>query len=229
MSSDGSPQVLAIIPVRGIDAELDGAPVLLGGQPLVGYTIKAAMTCPAVSRTIVKAMVEILRHEVTVAVDGESAWEIFQREEFGIVISDWLMPGIDGPELCRRIRSDTRPKYTYVIVLSAVRGGRLSYLEAMDSGADDFVTKPVELDQLAARIRMARRMGELRSEVQALRDILPICSYCKKIRTDEDAWSPIEAYVASRFDAMLSHGICPDCYVSEVVPDLERFPGNDVS
>ena len=67
-------------------------------------------------------------------------------------------------------------------------------------------------------------MGALRREVQTLRGLLPICSYCRKIRTDEDAWSSLEAYVASHSDIIFSHGICPDCYESTVEPDLESFP-----
>jgi DNA-binding response OmpR family regulator len=114
--------------------------------------------------------------KVAAALDGERAWTLYEERDFGLVIADWVLPGMDGPELCRRIRGKTRPKYTYVMVLSALRGGRVSYLEAMDSGADEFVTKPVGKEELAARIRVAERMQRLRREVQTLRGLLPLCS-----------------------------------------------------
>lgn len=179
------------------------------------------------TRTSLRGILENLGHEVTEAKDGESAWEIFQKEEFRIVVTDWVMPGMDGPELCRRIRSVDRPDYTYVLVCSALRGGDLSYLEALDAGADDFGNKPVGQDELAAELSVVERMERLRREVRTLRRILPICVYCKKIRTDEDAWSSIEAYIASRSDVSFSHGYCPDCYESEVVPQLENFPDSE--
>ena len=175
----------------------------------------------AISRRVLRTNLEALGHEVTEAEDAESAWEIFRQESFKIVITDWVMPGMDGPDLCRRLRTVQRPEYTYVLVHSSVRGGELSYLEAMDAGADDFVAKPVSPEELAARIRVVRRIDGLRAEVKELRGILPICSYCRKIRTDDDAWASIDSYLASRSDVAFSHGICPTCYETEVEPGLK--------
>ena len=91
-------------------------------------------------------------------------------------------------------------------------------MEGMSAGADDFVSKPVGRDELAARLHVAERIVGLKAEVRTLQGMLPICSYCKKIRTDEDSWQQIEAYVQTRSDASFSHGICPDCY--EVSADV---------
>ncbi|MBI4641265.1 MAG: response regulator, partial [Candidatus Tectomicrobia bacterium] len=89
--------------------------------------------------------------------------------------------------------------------------------------ADDFITKPFDEDQLAARLRVAERILGLQEEVKQLEGLLPICSYCKKIRDESDTWVQIEHYIATRTDAFFSHGICPECLETRVKPELEQF------
>src|SRR5258705_13775319 len=108
------------------------------------------------SRIIRDESLTRLGHEVVAVTNGQEAWAIFQQDHVSLVISDWMMPDLDGLELCRRIRAENRPRYTYIILLTALEG-KESYLEAMEAGADDFATKPLDPDQLHARLRGAER------------------------------------------------------------------------
>lgn len=169
------------------------------------------------SRTLLSHVLEGLGHEVSAVADGAAAWEAVRRDYFPVLITDWMMPGISGPELCRMMREVQRDHYTYIIVLT-VRGGKESYLEGMRSGADDFLTKPFDEDQLAARLAVAERILGLHRHVSRLEGLLPICSYCKRIRDDCNHWQQIESYVSARTETLFSHGICPECM-------KRNFPG----
>lgn len=103
-------------------------------------------------------------HEVSIAEDGEQAWAMYEREPFRLVISDWMMPRLDGLELTRRIRAHGGAGYTYVVLLTG-RSGVASLVEGMDAGADDFVVKPFQVDELRARVRAGERMLQLESEL----------------------------------------------------------------
>jgi DNA-binding response OmpR family regulator len=109
------------------------------------------------SRELLSWLLEKLGYQVVATTNGKEAWEAFRKRRFRIVISDVLMPEIDGLELCRRIRSLKLSKYTYIIMITALIGKK-DYLEGMEAGADDFVTKPFEPDELKARLRVAERI-----------------------------------------------------------------------
>ncbi|HVH68751.1 MAG TPA: response regulator [Gemmatimonadales bacterium] len=159
-------------------------------------------------------------YEVKQAHNGREAWELLQLARIPIVISDWYMPEMDGPDLCRRIRARTGEPYVYFILVT-VRGGKQQYLAGMDAGADDFIAKPVDPDELRARLTVAERILGLRRELQQLETLLPICSYCKRIRNDKNEWEPLENYIETHFERMLTHSICPDCYSRHVQPQLD--------
>src|SRR6266404_6405804 len=106
-----------------------------------------------------------LGHSVTEATNGCEAWEAWKREHHQLVISDWMMPGVDGLELCRRIRAEEEPGFAYIILITA-RAGRANYLDAMDSGVDDFLGKPFERDRLLARVRVAMRILDLHQRLR---------------------------------------------------------------
>jgi len=109
------------------------------------------------SRELLRWMLEKLGYQVVAAENGKEAWEAFRRGRFRLVISDVLMPEMDGFELCRRIRKRKQSKYTFVIIVTALIGKK-DYLEGMEAGADDFVTKPFDADELRARLRVAERI-----------------------------------------------------------------------
>ncbi|HEY6191342.1 MAG TPA: response regulator [Bacteroidota bacterium] len=181
-----------------------------------------------ISRIVLLTKLKKLGHEAIPAEDGEDAWQAFVRERPRLVITDWMMPELDGLELCRRIRSQDREQYTYIIMLTA-RSGKKHYLEGMEAGADDFLTKPVDMDELTACLKVAGRITDLQSEVRQLQGLLPICGYCKKIRDDHDCWEQIEGYISKRTEATFSHGVCPDCIELHLKPELERLKRNNVA
>ena len=115
----------------------------------------------AVSRLILRRAVEKFGHECLVAEDGEQAWELFQSNpDVDVVISDWMMPGMSGPELCRKVRAEVREKYTFFIFLTAL-DDKEHLLEGMQAGADDYLAKPLDREQLQVRLIAADRVNSL--------------------------------------------------------------------
>ncbi len=117
------------------------------------------------SRLVLGATLKKLGHEVTATSDGRQAWDALHKEHFPLLISDWMMPDMDGLELCRLIRAEHHSQYTYIVLLTAL-GGKASYLDGMDAGADDFITKPFDEDQLVARLRVADRILALHEKLR---------------------------------------------------------------
>src|SRR2546422_5140258 len=175
----------------------------------------------AVSSAQLGALAKAAGYEVRTSPNGREAWELLQLARIPIVISDWYMPEMDGPELCRHIRSRVREPYVYFILVTS-RGGKQQYLAGMEAGADDFIAKPVDPDELRARLKVAERILGLRKEIEQLEGLLPICSYWKPIRNDKEEWEPLETYIERHFEQLLSHGICPDCYIKYVQPQLDQ-------
>jgi DNA-binding response OmpR family regulator len=175
----------------------------------------------AVVRLLVKTMVGQLGHEVVVAASGAEAWAQLTSSPVHVVVSDWIMPDVDGLELCRRIRAEVSREYTYVILLTAL-DARSHYLMAIDAGVDDFLTKPFEPDLIAARLRVAERIVGLRRHVEHLEQLLPICMYCKKIRDAANEWVRVEEFLKRETARQLTHGICQHCYETVARPAVEQ-------
>jgi sigma-B regulation protein RsbU (phosphoserine phosphatase) len=174
----------------------------------------------AVAREALHAVLTAQGHEVMAVDGGPQAWDAWRTTRHRIIVADWLMPDLDGLELCRRIRTHQMRPYTYFL-LETIRTGRASFLEAMRAGVDDFISKPINPEELVARLAVAERMLGLREELTTLEGLLSICSYCKRLRNDGGTWIPLERYVEDHTGGRLSHGICPDCYVTHVKPLLD--------
>lgn len=118
----------------------------------------------AVARLILQNALTRLGHAHEVAEDGEHAWELFQRGGADLVISDWMMPGMNGDQLCRRIRESSEGAYTYVVLLTSLED-KAHVLEGMEAGADDYLTKPFDIDDLQARLIAAARVTALHARL----------------------------------------------------------------
>ena len=115
----------------------------------------------AVSRMILRRSVERFGHECLVAGDGEEAWDLYrENSEVDVIISDWMMPGMDGLELCRTVRGEVRDGYTYFIFLTAL-GDKEHLLMGLEAGADDYLSKPLDRDELQVRLISAYRVTQL--------------------------------------------------------------------
>lgn len=117
-----------------------------------------------ISRMFLELLLKKMGHVVTSCEDGEQAWKAYLNSDYSLVLSDWMMPEMDGLELCRRIRKVNRPPYTYFVMVTA-RTSKSDYLEAMDAGADDCVSKPLDKDEIEVRLRVASRILNLMAKL----------------------------------------------------------------
>ncbi|HYE98447.1 MAG TPA: response regulator [Planctomycetota bacterium] len=195
-------------------------------------------------RAVLEVLLESWGYGVVAVADGEEAWAALQEPNApSLLLLDSVMPGIDGPELCRRLAPHRALRPLHVILLTSLAAAQ-DIEQGLEAGADDYVKKPFEERELRARLSAGRRsvllqrelearvrqLEEAASRIRQLEGILPICSYCRKIREDDQQrWQPIETYVSRRSKARFSHGICPDCYEQHVEPELralkEETPG----
>ncbi|HEX8296587.1 MAG TPA: response regulator [Chthoniobacteraceae bacterium] len=192
------------------------------------------------SRRILQAYLQARGFEVMAAANGEEAWSILSAPSPpSIALLDWMMPGLDGVEVCRRVRNQTDRPYTYLVLLTS-RSAKEEIAEGLEAGADDYVTKPCDRDELRARLAVGQRVVRLEralagrvdeletalSEVRKLKHLLPICMFCKRIRDDQDYWRQVEEYIHIETGTDFSHGICPHCMSN--LPDIANPPRSGV-
>ena len=181
-----------------------------------------------VSRGHLQTILRGWGYAVVATADGEEAWAaLTQPAAPRLTIIDWQMPGIDGLELCRRIRADRATESTYVLLLTG-KCGTDNIIHGLRSGANDYLTKPFDLEELAARLNVGRRFVELQealtervaeleealAHVKKLRGLIPICAWCKKVRNDRNFWQQVEEYLGENGNLKFSHGICPQCFAA---------------
>jgi sigma-B regulation protein RsbU (phosphoserine phosphatase) len=186
------------------------------------------------SRMILKAILTKWGYEVVETSDGDEAWQVLQREDAPrMAILDWIMPGISGDQLCRKVRELPTLLPVYIILLT-VRRDKADVIAGLEAGANDYVRKPFDREELRARVKVGERVVTLEAalverikklqdattHIKKLQGILPICMYCHKIRTDKEGWERLEKYISEHSDAEFSHGMCPDC--AEKVHNLGR-------
>jgi sigma-B regulation protein RsbU (phosphoserine phosphatase) len=177
-----------------------------------------------INTTILSHALVAWHFDVSVAHDGEAAWNLTRTVSPQLAIIDWMMPSLSGLDLCRRIRQDAAHAHMHLILLSS-RGSRADIVEGLNAGADDYLVKPFDPAELRARLhvgvrvltlqeKLADRVAELEaavSTVKRLQGLIPICSYCKRIRSDSNNWEQLENYISEHSEAQFSHGICPPC------------------
>jgi CheY-like chemotaxis protein len=176
-----------------------------------------------VARAVIRKSLESLGHEVIEARDGEEGWTAWQAGRPRVIVSDWQMPRLDGLRLCRRLRARQGEDYVYFILLTGSSSTAENQRKAAVAGVDDFLTKPVDLSALWMRLRVAERILKYTVQVNRLEELMPMCSYCKKIRDDQNYWQQIESYINERTGSEISHSVCPDCYARLVLPELARL------
>jgi phosphoserine phosphatase RsbU/P len=191
-----------------------------------------------VAREIVSRTLGRLNFQVTAVSDGRQALSFLEAAAGPtLAILDWMMPEFDGTEVIRRVRARRPVANLYLMLLTALET-RKDIVAGLDAGAHDYLVKPCDPDELRARVqvgvrvltlqdRLAERVTELElalSRVKRLHGLLPICSYCKRIRGDDQYWRQVDAYLAEHTDAQFSHGICPPCFekAKQELDDYER-------
>jgi DNA-binding response OmpR family regulator len=196
----------------------------------------------AVSQRLLEHTLSRWGYQTTSVADGTAAWEILSGSEPPqLAILDWMMPGLTGVEVCRLQRAAEGRPPTYLILVTA-RDDTADVVQGLEAGANDYVTKPYQDEELRARIEVGARMIQLESdlalrvqelqaalaEVKQLQGIIPICCYCKKVRSDDRFWQRVEDYIKARTAADFSHGICPECWESVVQPQMVELWGHTV-
>jgi CheY-like chemotaxis protein len=257
----------------------------------------------ATNRKLLRVTLEAEGHTTLEAADGVEALQILNRESVNAIISDILMPNMDGFRLCYELRHHDNLKHIALVHYTSTYTSASDQQLSRTVGADKYLTKPAsievilqalgeailhaherkasaweesdteftmkaysvtlvkkleeknhELEQAMAKLRQAyQSLGELNdsleyrvkertaelettnrelsralSEVKQLNALLPICSYCRKIRDDKDYWQSVESYIGQHTDSQFSHGICPDCFEQHVKPDLAKLGITDV-
>lgn len=190
-----------------------------------------------VSCRLLEAALHKKGYEVVISRDGNEAWNKLKRKNTPqLVVLDWMMPGMDGVDICKKVRAKENNGYIYIILLTA-KDRKDDIAMGLDAGADDYITKPFNSKELHARVRVGVRILELQnrladhvakleealSNVKQLQGLLPICAYCKKIRDDQNYWQRVEKYIAEHTEAKFSHSICPECYEEIVKPELNNL------
>lgn len=168
-------------------------------------------------------------YDFLTAMNGHEAVEQLELYKPDIILLDVLMPELNGFEVCSIIKADERYVDIPIIFMTALDTHE-GALQGLELGAVDYLTKPVNIELLKLRVRNHLVMKEQRdlleeqnikleaalAQVKMLEGIIPICSYCKKIRDDKNSWHQLEEYISNHSEALFSHGICPECYAKEV-------------
>jgi DNA-binding response OmpR family regulator len=188
----------------------------------------------AVTRRLLEAQMTRAGYEVVSVPDGLKAWEVLEAADPpSLVVLDWNMPGLDGPDICRKLRASQRSNYTYMLLVTA-RNAKADVVEGLSAGADDFISKPVDPEELRARLRTGVRVVQLERNLQAklreleeaaehvkeLQGMIPICMHCKRIRNQSQIWEKVETYIEHRSDARFSHALCTEC-LEKYYPDSD--------
>jgi sigma-B regulation protein RsbU (phosphoserine phosphatase) len=169
-----------------------------------------------VSARILEAALSKFGYQPVIARHGLEAWERFDEQPVRVIVSDWMMPRLDGLALCEKVRARAQTPYTYFILLTANQTSSHNYELASAAGVDDFLTKPLDREAIRIRLRVAERILKYTAEIRQLQEMIPICVYCRKVRNEHDYWDMVESYIQKETGSRFSHGACPECYGIEM-------------
>ena len=179
-----------------------------------------------VSRTLIESYLQYWGYIPVCVSHGKEALEALKAPDApAMAILDWMMPYMSGPEICQAVQKMQKPIPPYLILVTS-KSDKRDIVRGLQAGAQDYVTKPYDVNELQARVDVGRRMvqlqqllaqriGELEDatrQIRQLHGLLPICCKCKKVRADDGYWSEVETYISNHTDAKFSHSFCPDCY-----------------
>lgn len=194
----------------------------------------------SVTRRILEATLSKLGWDVITAPDGDAAWRILEKLQGKnapeLAVLDWMMPGMDGLEICRKLRGTPGFELMYVILLTS-RSEKEDLAAGLAAGANDYITKPFHPIELEARVRVGERMVKLQTalaarvmeledalgQVRRLQGLLPICAYCKMVRNETNYWQQVEEYITTNSDLELTHSVCPSC-LERVMKEIDEVP-----
>jgi DNA-binding response OmpR family regulator len=174
------------------------------------------------------ALARVLRRagfQVTTAANGEEGFALARELQPWLVLTDMVMPVLDGMGLCRRIKAEPSLAGTLVVVCSARRTSSDEQAEGLDAGADGYLGQPISSRELVARVeamlrirraeeerdRLIVELREALATVKVLRGLIPICSHCKRILDDQGYWNRLEQYLHEHTEAEFTHALCPAC------------------
>jgi len=163
---------------------------------------------------------------------GEEMLRAIETRMPDLILLDIMMPGLSGYDVISLVREDPRRASLPIIMITAVplEDDMEPLRRSFELGAMDYIAKPISNIELIMRVRSALRIERQRQlleaaahKINSLERLLPICSYCKKVRDDNDYWQEVEVYISARTDAQFSHSVCPDCYERHIKPQLDQL------
>ena len=181
-------------------------------------------------------------YDILTALNGHDAIDMLEEQKPDLILLDVMMSDITGFDVCKIIKADERFADLPVIFLTAL-DTQEGELQGLELGGIDYITKPIKFALLKLRVRnhlalkehtnlvkeqrdlLKQKNEELEAalaRVKQLEGIIPICSYCKKIRDDQKSWHQLETYISNHSEALFSHGICPDCF-AEQMKNIEKM------
>jgi PleD family two-component response regulator len=183
--------------------------------------------------TVLRQMLAEQNYMVRPALNGEIAIKAVNTSSPDLILLDIRMPGMDGYEVCKQLKSDEKTSGIPVIFISALNELD-DKIKAFSLGGVDYITKPFQAEEVLARVKTHLTLRSLQKsiedknaqlqkaldEVKILSGFLPICSSCKNIRDDKGYWNQIENYISKHSEAEFSHSICPEC-AKKIYPDLD--------
>lgn len=173
-------------------------------------------------------------YKARVATSGAGALSTVRKEAPDLILLDIMMPGMDGFEVCRKLRAEKHSAHIPIIFISAVNE-TIDKVKAFSLGGVDYISKPFQEDEVLSRVKthlnlstlqrqLEKKNAELQKaldEIRTLRGIIPICMSCKKIRDDDGYWQQLENYISDHSEAQFSHGICDEC-IPKVYPEFSK-------